>query len=71
MNSESIQVLVWRGDADGGALTHYAVPRQASQTVLDVVTWIPPLHIAGRLEIDDWGGRRKAKLRVEDAAPVG
>ena len=27
-------------------------------------------HLAGRLEIDDWGGRRKAKLRVEDAAPV-
>ncbi len=29
-----------------------------------------PFHIAGRLEIDDWGGRRKAKLRVEDAAPA-
>ncbi|MGB0504883.1 MAG: single-stranded-DNA-specific exonuclease RecJ [Pikeienuella sp.] len=28
------------------------------------------IHIAGRLEIDDWGGRRKAKLRVEDAAPA-
>jgi len=28
-----------------------------------------PVHVAGRLEIDDWGGRRKAKLRVEDAAP--
>ena len=27
-------------------------------------------HIAGRLEIDDWGGRRKAKLRIEDAAPA-
>ena len=26
------------------------------------------LHIAGRLELDDWGGRRKAKLRIEDAA---
>jgi single-stranded-DNA-specific exonuclease len=25
-------------------------------------------HIAGRLEVDDWGGRRKAKLRIEDAA---
>ena len=25
-------------------------------------------HLAGRVEIDDWGGRRKAKLRVEDAA---
>lgn len=27
-----------------------------------------PLHVAGRLEIDDWGGRRKAKLRLEDIA---
>jgi single-stranded-DNA-specific exonuclease len=25
-------------------------------------------HLAGRLEIDEWGGRRKAKLRLEDAA---
>ncbi|MCP5072275.1 MAG: single-stranded-DNA-specific exonuclease RecJ [Rhodobacteraceae bacterium] len=25
-------------------------------------------HLAGRLEIDDWGGRRKPKLRLEDAA---
>lgn len=30
-----------------------------------------PLHLAGRLEIDDWGGRRKAKLRLEDAAEPG
>ncbi|MEO1421656.1 MAG: single-stranded-DNA-specific exonuclease RecJ [Pseudomonadota bacterium] len=29
-----------------------------------------PFHIAGRLEIDDWGGRRQPKLRVEDAAEV-
>lgn len=29
-----------------------------------------PVHVAGRLEIDDWGGRRKAKLRIEDAADV-
>lgn len=28
------------------------------------------VHVAGRLEIDDWGGRRKTKLRVEDAAPA-
>ena len=25
-------------------------------------------HLAGRLELDEWGGRRKAKLRLEDAA---
>ena len=29
-----------------------------------------PVHVAGRLEIDDWGGRRKAKLRLEDAAEI-
>jgi single-stranded-DNA-specific exonuclease len=28
------------------------------------------IHVAGRLEIDDWGGRRRAKLRVEDVAPL-
>ena len=27
-------------------------------------------HIAGRLELDDWGGRRKVKLTLEDAAPA-
>ncbi|MCI4664190.1 MAG: single-stranded-DNA-specific exonuclease RecJ [Neomegalonema sp.] len=27
-----------------------------------------PVHLAGRIEIDDYGGRRRAKLRVEDAA---
>ncbi|MGG7566049.1 single-stranded-DNA-specific exonuclease RecJ [Rhodovulum sp. DZ06] len=27
-----------------------------------------PVHVAGRLEIDDWGGRRRARLRIEDAA---
>ncbi|MEO1918535.1 MAG: single-stranded-DNA-specific exonuclease RecJ [Paracoccaceae bacterium] len=25
-------------------------------------------HFAGRLEVDDWGGRRKPKLKLEDAA---
>lgn len=28
------------------------------------------VHVAGRLEIDDWGGRRRAKLRLDDAAPA-
>jgi single-stranded-DNA-specific exonuclease len=27
-------------------------------------------HLAGRLEIDTWGGRYRAKLRLEDAAPA-
>lgn len=28
------------------------------------------LHVAGRLECDDWGGRRRVKLHVEDAGPI-
>lgn len=28
-------------------------------------------HIAGRLEIDTWGGRKRPKLRLEDAMRVG
>ena len=35
-----MQVSVWRGDGSGGRYETFAVPRQASQTVLDVVTWI-------------------------------
>jgi single-stranded-DNA-specific exonuclease len=27
-------------------------------------------HLAGRLEINEWGGRRKAQLRLDDAAPA-
>jgi single-stranded-DNA-specific exonuclease len=31
-----------------------------------------PLNLAGKLEIDDWGGRRKPKLRIDDASsPTG
>lgn len=41
MNSgETIDVRIWRGDASGGAFSTYQVPRQRSQTVLDVVTWV-------------------------------
>jgi single-stranded-DNA-specific exonuclease len=29
-----------------------------------------PLHVAGRLRQDDWNGRSKAKLEIEDAAPA-
>jgi single-stranded-DNA-specific exonuclease len=28
-------------------------------------------HLAGRLELDDWGGRRRVKLRIEDGALPG
>lgn len=27
-------------------------------------------HLAGRLEINEWGGRRSVQLRLEDAAPA-
>ncbi len=27
-------------------------------------------HLAGRLEISQWGGRKRAELRLEDAAPA-
>jgi hypothetical protein len=29
------------------------------------------VHIAGYLRADDWNGRRRARLQVEDAAPAG
>jgi len=28
-------------------------------------------HLAGRLDINHWGGRRTVQLRIEDAAPAG
>jgi fumarate reductase iron-sulfur subunit len=40
----TLEVKVWRGGADGGYRS-YAVPREESQTVLDVVT-----HIQRRLD---------------------
>lgn len=30
----------------------------------------PPVHLAGRLEINTWGGRQKPQLRLDDAAEV-
>lgn len=29
-----------------------------------------PFHLAGKLEIDDWGGSKNARLRLDDAAKV-
>ena len=40
MQEESLKVSVWRGDAEAGRFERYDVPRRASQTVLDVVTYI-------------------------------
>ena len=39
-DTDSIEVSVWRGDASGGIWETFTVPRQPSQTVLDIVTWI-------------------------------
>ncbi|MGB8433478.1 MAG: succinate dehydrogenase/fumarate reductase iron-sulfur subunit [Burkholderiales bacterium] len=39
MTQSLLQVRVWRGDSQG-AFKRYEVPRRASQTVLDVVTYI-------------------------------
>ena len=36
----SMKISVWRGDARGGGLEVFEVPRHESQTVLDVVAWI-------------------------------
>lgn len=36
---DALNVRIWRGKAEG-AYVAYDVPRQANQTVLDVVTWI-------------------------------
>ena len=37
--SATLRVKVWRGGEDG-AFREYEVPRRASQTVLDVVTYV-------------------------------
>lgn len=37
---EKLSVSIWRGDGAGGGLQDYQVPRQDSQTILDVVTWV-------------------------------
>lgn len=40
MSTATLKVSVWRGNRDGGAFQIYDVPRQPSQTVLDVVSRI-------------------------------
>ncbi|MGF1446686.1 MAG: single-stranded-DNA-specific exonuclease RecJ [Pikeienuella sp.] len=53
----SLDAIAFRAEATGllGPLTAAAEAGRA-------------LHAAGRLELDDWGGRRKAKLCIEDIA---
>lgn len=42
MSADTLRVRIWRGGAggEGGRFVEYAVPRQDSQTVLDVVTHV-------------------------------
>jgi fumarate reductase iron-sulfur subunit len=47
VSASTLHVRVWRGDAQG-EFKHYDVPRRASQTVLDVVTYIQR-HLEPRL----------------------
>ena len=37
---EKLSVSIWRGNSRGGSLQDYQVPKQESQTILDVITWI-------------------------------
>jgi fumarate reductase iron-sulfur subunit len=39
-NTDPITVSVWRSGLRGGGFEDFEVPQQASQTILDVVTWI-------------------------------
>jgi len=39
-NPQPIDVRVWRGTSGDGKFETFEVPRQPSQTILDVVTWI-------------------------------
>jgi fumarate reductase iron-sulfur subunit len=36
----NLSVSIWRGDARGGGLKNYQVPKRENQTILDLVTWI-------------------------------
>jgi fumarate reductase iron-sulfur subunit len=37
---ENLDVSIWRGDASGGKLVRYQVPREESQTILDIVYYV-------------------------------
>ncbi|MEM7744967.1 MAG: single-stranded-DNA-specific exonuclease RecJ [Pseudomonadota bacterium] len=50
------------------AIAFGAAETPLGAAIADAASTRQPMHVAGRLELDDWGGRRKAKLRLEDAA---
>jgi fumarate reductase iron-sulfur subunit len=39
-SGDTLRVAIWRSRGDGGGFARYDVPREASQTVLDVVTYV-------------------------------
>jgi single-stranded-DNA-specific exonuclease len=51
-----------------GAIAFRAAERGLSAMLQAAAEARRPLHVAGRLELDDWGGRRRAKLTIEDIA---
>lgn len=55
----ALDVIAFRA-ADKGLLPFFEAAREGGT----------PIHVAGRLGIDDWGGRRRAKLELDDAAPL-
>ncbi|MEM7498226.1 MAG: single-stranded-DNA-specific exonuclease RecJ [Pseudomonadota bacterium] len=73
--SERGHVSLRLADASGGpalsAIAFGAAENGLGRLLLDAAGAGRTIHAAGRLEIDDWGGRRRAKLRLEDAAEPG
>jgi single-stranded-DNA-specific exonuclease len=51
-----------------GAVAFRAAERGLAAVLEAAAAARRPLHVAGRLELDDWGGRRRAKLCIEDVA---
>jgi single-stranded-DNA-specific exonuclease len=59
------------GGADGGRLKGIAF--RALESALGTALLRrggPPLHLAGRLDLDSWNGRESVPMIIEDAAPA-
>lgn len=61
----------WIGDRQGGRVRGVAF-RIADQPLGQALLAAgqQPLHLAGRLKIDDWQGKRRVGFQIEDAAPA-